>query len=272
MKIELKDVLGYTGIELGEDATPDTFKKSFDEVFIRKDQAIELDDIKTPIVGETTRKFATELKRAAKESGLELSEDETKLPVSDLARAILAKKDEVYTSKIQELETSSKKPSEAFEALQTKYAQLETKFNDIDTMKNDLASKLTEKDKEFEQFQHNFKLGEATKDIWGKVNSNLSETASELERRGFVSAMNDNYKIQLDGDVPVITTKEGSRIPNPNKHGEFLSPTDVLLQEAEKLKIRKVTDTSKVKPHQQPQPTPPNNPEGVRQSRLIRHK
>lgn len=272
MAIELKDVLGYTGIELGEEATPETFKKTFDEVFVRKDQAIELDDIKTPIIGETTRKFATELKRAAKESGLELSEDETKLPVNDLARVLLAKKDEVYTSKIQELETSSKKPTEAFEALQSKYSQLESKFNDIDAMKNDLATKLTEKDKEFEQFQHNFKLTEATKDIWGKVNSNLSDTASELEKRGFVSAMNDSYKIQLDGESPVITTKEGSRIPNPNKHGEFLSPTEVLLQEAEKLKIRKVTDTTKVKPHQQPQQQPTNNPEGVRTSRLIRHK
>jgi hypothetical protein len=269
--IKLDDVLKYTGIELGEGADLETFKSSFDGVFVKKDAAMNDEEIKKAISGEITRKHATELKRTFKESGLELTEDEAKLPVNDLLRLIPTKKDEVYTAKITELEGKIGKPSEALEALQGKYTQLESKFGDVDKMREELASKLTEKDKEFETFKTGFKLNEAKKDIWNKVTSSFSETASDLEKRGFVAAINDSYTIDLDGDSPVIL-KDGHRIADPNKHGEFLNPVDVIKSEAEKAKILKVTDTSKTKP--QSTPAPVVNTSGVQtgtQRRVIRH-
>lgn len=269
--IKLEDVLKYTGIELGEDATPETFKSAFDGVFVKKENALNDEEIKSAIMGESTRKYATEIKRTFKESGLELSEDEAKLPVNELLRLIPAKKDEVYTSKITELESKIGKPSEALEALQGKYTQLESKFGDVDKMREELAGKLTEKDKEFETFKTGFKLNEAKKDIWNKVTSSFSDTASDLEKRGFVAAINDTYTIDLDGDAPVIL-KDGHRIADPNKHGEFLNPVDVIKHEAEKAKILKVVDTSKTKP--QSTPPPVVNGSGVNtgtQRRVIRH-
>ena len=271
MAIELKDILSYQGIELGEEATVEDYKKSFDMVFVKKDNAANDDEIKAAIMGESTRKYATEIKRTFKESGLELTEEEAKLPVNDLLRLIPTKKDEVYTSKIEELEKKAGKPSEALEALQTKYNQLETKFGDVDKLRGDLANQLTEKDKEFDTFQKTFKLNEATKDIWGKVTSNFSETASDLEKRGFMAEMNDKYTIELDGDNPVIL-KDGHRIADPNKHGEFLAPVDVIKSEAETAKIWKVTDTSRTK--RVSTPPPAVNSVGVNlgtQKRVIRH-
>ena len=269
--VKLEDVLKYTGIELGEEATPETFKAAFDGVFVKKENAANDEEIQKAVIGKSTREYATEIKRTIKESGLELTEEEAKLPVNELLRLIPAKKDEVYTSKIEELEKKAGKPSEALEALQNKYNQLESKFTDVDSLRNDLATKLTEKDKEFETFQTTFKLKEAQKDIWGKINSGISKQAKELEKVGFVAKMNETYKIDLDGDSPVIL-KDGHRIPDPNKHGEFLTPVDVIKKEAEDLGLWAVTDPNKVKPVSTP-PQPINSGGIVTgtQRRVIRH-
>lgn len=271
MAVEAKEVLDYLGIDLSEDATLDTFKTTFNTAFIKKDLAVQDEEVQRAIIGEQTRKFATELKRTAKESGIELGEEETKLPVGDLARLLVSKKDEQYTSKIAEIEKKSLKPSEQVKEWEEKYNSLNTKFSDVDKMREDLAAKLEAKENEFVTFQKDFKLNETRKDIWSKANSFISDKASDLERTGFQSYINQNYTIELDGDTPVIL-KEGHRIPDPNKAGEFLDPLTAIKMEAANNKILKVTDPEKVKPTQAPQPN--FTPEGVRSEtkrRVIRH-
>lgn len=272
MAVEKDNILAYIGIELDDKATEDTFKESFDKTFIRRDRAVEDETIKATISGESTRYFAKELKRAAKESGIELSEDETKLPVGDLARLLTAKKDEHYTGKIAELEKKNGKPSEAIKEWEDKYNQLNTKFSDVDKMRAELAEKYTAKEAEFTQFTQNFKKDQAVTEIWSKANEFLSDTATQLERKGFITSINENYKIELDGDKPVIL-KDGHRIPDPKKAGEFLDPLTAIRMEAEKNKILKVADPKRAeqKPYTPPQ-QPSSNPDGVRQSRIVRHK
>lgn len=271
MGVEAKEVLDYLGIDLSEDATLDTFKSTFNTAFIKKDLAVNDEDVQKAIIGEQTRKFATELKRTAKESGIELGEEETKLPVGDLARLLVSKKDEQYTSKIADIEKKSAKPSEQVKEWEEKYNTLNNKFADVDKMREDLAKKYEAKEQEFVTFQKDFKLNETRKDIWGKANSFISDKASDLERTGFQSYINQNYTIELDGDKPVIL-KEGHRIPDPNKAGEFLDPLTAIKMEAANNKILKVTDPKKVTP--QSTPTPSFTPDGVRDSkprRVIRH-
>lgn len=275
MKIEAKDILEYMGVsDLGEDATIDTFKNKFNEQFIRKDRAMDDDDIRTHYVGEQQRKFAQEVKRTAKESGIDLSEDESKLGVSDLVRLLPTKKDEFYTQQIEELKSKSSKPSEQFAELEQKYNALKAKATDYENMTKDLSSKLEEKDNEIVTFKRDYKRNEVVKDIWSKANEFISENASQLEREGFISHINKNYKIDVEDDKPVWLTKEGHRIQDPNKAGEFLDPIAGIRMEAEKNKILKVTDSKKFTP---PQPQKKAfSTEGVvnpqRQSRLIRHK
>jgi hypothetical protein len=268
--MEIKDLTEYLGIDLAEDATIDTFKESFSSQFVRKDRAADDEEIQKAIFGKQTREFATEVKRAAKESGIELSEEEAKLPVKDLVRLLPTKKDEFYTGQIEKLKEGSKKPSEAVQEWEQKYKQLETKFKDVDNLRADLASKYEAKEQEFVTFKRDFKKNEVVKDVWSKANTFISDTASELERTGFQSYINQNYTIDLEDDKPVIL-KDGHRIPDPNKAGEFLDPITAIRMEAEKNKILKVTNPEKVKP--QSTPAPNFTPEGTRTTgrRVVRH-
>ena len=268
--MEIKDLTEYLGIELGEDATIDNFKESFSSQFVRKDRAADDEEIQRAIFGKQTREFATEVKRAAKESGIELSEDEAKLPVKDLVRLLPTKKDEFYTGQIEKLKEGAKKPSEQVQEWEQKYSQLNNKYEDTVNLLNNTKSTLEQKEQEFVTFKKDFKKNEAVKDVWSKANSFISDTASELEKTGFVSYINQNYTIDLEDDKPVIL-KDGHRIPDPNKAGEFLDPITAIRMEAEKNKILKVTNPEKVKP--QSTPAPNFNPEGTRTTgrRVVRH-
>jgi len=270
--MEIKEISEYLGIELGDEDNLDTFKNKFSTSFIRKDRAAEDEDVLKAVMGKQTREYATEIKRVAKESGIELTEEEAKLPVNDLLRLIPTKKDETYTSQIQKLKEGAKKPSEAVQEWEQKYNQLSTKYEDTVNLLNNTKSTLQEKENEFVTFQKNFKKNEAVKDVWSKSSSFISDTASELERTGFQSYINQNYTIDLEDDKPVIL-KDGHRIPDPNKAGEFLDPVTAIRMEAEKHKILKVTDASKVTPQRQ-EPAKNFTPEGTRttKSRVIRHK
>lgn len=272
MKIEAKEILEYMGVtDLGEDATIDTFKEKFNGQFIRKDRAMDDDDIRSHYIGEQQRKFAQEVKRTAKESGIELSDDETKLGVSDLVRLLPTKKDEFYTQQMEELKKKANKPSEQVAEWEEKYKSLQTKVSDYENMNNDLKSKLEESEGKFTTFQKEFKKTEAVKGIWSKANEFISENATPLERQGFVSHINSNYTIDLEDDKPIIL-KDGHRIPDPSKAGEFLDPISAIRMEAERNKILKVVDSKKFTP---PQPQKQQfSQEGVRteKSRLIRHK
>lgn len=268
--MEIKDLTEYLGIELGEDATIDTFKESFSSQFVRKDRAADDEEIQKAIFGKQTREFATEVKRAAKESGIELSEEEAKLPVKDLVRLLPTKKDEFYTGQIEKLKEGAKKPSEAVQEWEQKYNQLNNKYEDTVSLLNNTKSTLEQKEQEFVTFQKNFKKNEVVKDVWSKANSFISDTASELEKTGFVSYINSNYTIDLEDDKPIIL-KDGHRIPDPNKAGEFLDPITAIKMEAEKNKILKVSNPDKVKPQSTPAPT--FNQEGTRTTgrRVVRH-
>ena len=268
--MEIKDLTEYLGIQLGEDATIDTFKESFSTQFVRKDRAADDEEIQKAIFGKQTREFATEVKRAAKESGIELSEEEAKLPVKDLVRLLPTKKDEFYTGQIEKLKEGTKKPSEAVQEWEQKYNQLNNKYEDTVSLLNNTKSTLEQKEQEFVTFQKNFKKNEVVKDVWSKANSFISDTASELEKTGFVPYINSNYTIDLEDDKPIIL-KDGHRIPDPNKAGEFLDPITAIKIEAEKNKILKVSNPDKVKPQSTPAPT--FNQEGTRTTgrRVVRH-
>ena len=57
--MEIKDIAGYLGIELGEDDNLDTFKNKFSSSFIRKDRAAEDEDVAKAVMGKQTREYAT---------------------------------------------------------------------------------------------------------------------------------------------------------------------------------------------------------------------
>ena len=228
--MELNDILKYQGIELPEDATIDDYKKAFDERYLTKENAINDESLRSHFAGEITSKFARELQRTAKENGIELDEEEKKKPVADLARIVIAKKQEFYDSKLSEFESTKKKPTEELTALNEKLTGLQKRYEEELSAKSELQQELERKSNEFITFQKNFKLNQAKQSILGSLN--FSENANDLLKKGFYATVNEKYEIQLgDDDTPIITDKEGNRIKDPNKHGSFLSPSDVLANE-----------------------------------------
>ena len=242
--MELNDILKYQGIELAEDATIEDYKKTFDAQFLKKENALQDEEIRKALIGETTSKHAKELVRTAKENDIELTPEEKSLPVGDLSRLITAKQSEKYNSKIEELSAKGKKPSEELTALQQKFESLNSRYSEELSAKEELQGLLEKKENEFVGFKKDFKLNQAKSQIFG--NLTYSDNANDIMKKGFMATVNEKYNIDLgEDDNPIITTKEGNRIKDPNKHGSFLSPVDVLSNELAEAGLAKKVDSEK---------------------------
>ena len=242
--MDLNKIFEYQGIELGEDATFEDYKAAFDAKYLTKENALKSEDIQRHFIGEQTANFARELTRTAKENEIELTPEEKKLPVGDLSRLLVAKKSELFNSKLQELEKGSKKPSEELNALQVKYDTLNTRLNEELNAKKEVQSLLEKKENDFVNFQKDFKLNQAKQNIFGSLT--YSDNANDLLKKGFMATVNEKYKIDLgEDDNPIITDSEGNRIKDPNKHGSFLAPQDVLSNELKEAGLAKVVDANK---------------------------
>jgi hypothetical protein len=244
-KIELADVLKYQGITLGEKATIEDYKKIFDNDFVKIDQAADHPDVKKANAGEFTRKFATELKRTAKENNIDLSEDDTKKDVAELSRLVTAKLNEQWSSKYDELTAQQKKPNEAMTELQSRFDKLNLSLEDERKMKDDLAAKLTGKEKEFDEYKVSLEKSTAV----GALHKSLkfSEVAKPLEIEGYHAHMNKNYKLEFDDKKTLqIYDTEGHRIADPSKHGAYLEPKAVYDMKAEEFNLTQKVDPNKV--------------------------
>ncbi len=260
MPVELKDLLSYIGVELAEDADLDTFKKAFAERFTKTSDVPNIEDLK----GESTRRTAKLLRETAKENGIELTDDESKLPVAELARLIPSKVAELSAVKIQELEKAGKKPSEAMEALQVKFDALTGKLTDVTTMKDDLATRLTSKEKEFGEFTKGYELKSSKDGMFKNLGGMFSDTADDMKRQGFFAIQDGKYNMFLDENGKFdISDKEGKRIANPDKHGEFLTPEQVYVRDMKAMEVYKEIDTKRQQPPA-PTPQPVISKEGIR--------
>lgn len=242
--MDLSKIFEYQGIELGEEATFDDYKKAFDERYITKENAVKDEGIRTHFMGEATSTHAREILRTAKENDIELTPDEKKLPIGDLSRLVLVKKSEKLDSKIKELESGSKKPSEELTALKEKYDSLSTRLNEELSAKQEVQSLLEKKENEFVTFQKDFKLDQAKESIFNGIT--YSDNADDLRKKGFMATIGEKYRFSLaEDESPIITDVEGNRIKDPNKHGSFLAPQDVLNNELEAAGLAKKVDADK---------------------------
>lgn len=261
--MELNDLLKYQGIELGEGATIEDYKKAFDERFVTRENAIADPDIENHFAGKITQRYAMEIKNTAKENGIEFNDDEKKKSPVDMLRLLVAKKQENLESKIEEL-TKNKKPNEEFTTLQEKYGQLQKRYEEELGAKTELQKLVEEKEKQFVTFEKNFKLNEAKKNIFGSLT--FSDNANDLLKKGFYATVAEKYEIGLgDDDTPIITDKQGNRIKDPNKHGSFLSPTDVLANELNAAGLSKQLSQDKFpKPNERREHKPALDNNGVK--------
>jgi uncharacterized protein (DUF1778 family) len=256
--MELSEILKYQGIELGEDATVDDYKKAFDEKYIIKENALKDESIRTHFMGEATSNHAKELLRTAKENGIELSPEEKKLPIADLSRLVFAKNSEQWDSKVKELQ-SAKKPSEEINAIKEKYETLNSRLSEEVNAKKELQELLEKKESEFVTFKKDYEKNDILGKTWGGFETKLSDTADTLRKEGFKAHINNKYQIEFDEENKVLyPTVDGQRVKDETKHGNFLNLSQVLEKEAKEFNILKQADSGKFEKKEEKREFKPN--------------
>lgn len=255
--MEVKDILAYIGLEDVKDF--DTFKSKYNEKHISRDMAVKDPEIKSAIVGATIGSTFQKAKRVFKEIGVEFEDGE--VGKNDIDTLFEIGKTKV-SSKLEELTASA--PD--VKTWQEKLAKVERKNADLSELLNGTKAELERVQTETATRVKQVKLDVAKKDIFGKIK--FGETVSALTRKGFDSAMNERYKIDIDdetGAAIILDAKTNSRIKHPEKASEFADPVTIFTMEAEKEGLLAKVQNSSVNLQQSQRGDfkPAVNPDGV---------
>lgn len=228
--MELKDILEYLGV--GEVENLDQFKEKFDPEFIRKKNALDNEDIKKTVTGRYFGSQTTNLKKIARENGIELSGEEIEgLQVEDIAGLMLSKVKESSNARINELKESITEPNEALNSLQEKYDKLVNSNKEYKAANKELLNKVEEIQKAKDSEIKNYKLNTFKTSQLGKIK--FKQNMSDIEKTGFNTLLDSKYVLDFDEEgKEIITDKEGKRIENPKVTGTFLTPYEVYEKEA----------------------------------------
>lgn len=243
--MELKDIFDYVGVDA---ENIEDFKKAFDGKFITRENALSDSEIKSKITGAMAGGITTYLRRDAKEKfGLEVSKDEIEgKKIEDILDMVTTAAKSGYDNQISKLNEqikSSPKVDEVVKDWEAKYEKVLGEKTNYETLLNDTK-------KEFEDFRVNVETEKKTGSINSKVDSMVnglkwSEHTNDFTKSGFLASMQKDYTLDLNENGELQIKKDGNLIPNPTKHGEFLSPMDVYKSEAEKNKLLEVPNAKK---------------------------
>lgn len=234
MALETKDIL--EALDLGDDVTTlDQLKEKHSKKFVTLSSAHENEEIKSKVVGKVLGSLTTHAKKA-----FDLTPDEIKDKKLEEVLEIASSK---YKNKFTELETSSKKGKD--ELVIDLEAKLEKYKKDALEFKSaaDLASKaLQEKEGLFEQEKKGWKRNSLFDTVKKDLEKELISDIDPLKLKGFNSEIAEKYIFEVDetGEALAVYNKDKTRVQDPKKLGSFLSPKDLLIQEASKNKLIKM--------------------------------
>ena len=232
--MELKDVLGYLGLDAEKVKTLDDLKGTFEKEFVRTSTLNEDSEFIKPILGKTFGTQENELRKIAKKYEIDFDADEFKEAkrVSEKADILIGKIAELKDVKIKEFETkllqgsdekltaAEKKAEKLAKELQEKNSLLEATANDFNTFKQTAASEMK-----------NFKLNHVKSNVFGSIKYNSQ--ATDLAKKGFLATIAEKYEFDFDEkEAPIIRVKGGTQIKSDKVAGAFLTPEEVIKKEA----------------------------------------
>ena len=232
--MELKDVLGYLGLDAEKVKTIDDLKGTFEKEFVRVSTLNEESEYIKPILGKTFGTQENELRKIAKKFEVDFDADEFKEAkrVSEKADILVSKIAEMKDSKIKEFETkllqgsdekltaAEKKAEKLAKELQEKNSLLEATANDFNQFKQTAASEMK-----------NFKLNHVKSNVFGSIKYNSQ--ATDLAKKGFLATIAEKYEFDFDEkETPIVRVKGGTQIKSDKVAGAFLSPEEVIKKEA----------------------------------------
>lgn len=255
--MELKEVAEYLGLKEDDIKTMDDFKAKFDTTFIRTSAINEDFEPVKKIVGKIYGTLENEIKKVAKANELELDFDSDELKGKKVTEK-LKFAFEQYTGKtktiIEELTTkASQGNDDKVKEWEKKYEKLNTKFTETDGLLKTTTSEFNQFKEIKERDIKNIHLNIKKDDIF-KTAKFIPEV-NEYTKKGFINEFQEKYSLDLDETgTPIITDKEGKRIPNPKVTGSFYDPADLLKEEMVKAKLYALNDDGgKKKPEQRQQ-------------------
>lgn len=246
---DFKTVIEYLGLNPEKVKTLEDFKKEFDPNFIRTSAIHERKDLIEPLInaayGKRVGVTETELKKVAKEHGLDLSTEEFKdKKIEEIARIVVTKAIENRADYVSELETKVKATGDgAMKEWQTKLEKVEQKLKDKEALLNktsaDFESYKTESSNKMKSFQIGYLDNEK------RTKLKLKKDISDIEKAGFNAILSQNYQLDLDEkEGLIVRTKDGSRIANEKTAGTFKTWDEILEQEAVKAKLFELNPNS----------------------------
>lgn len=241
--MEAKEIISYLGLDADKIKSIDDLKKEFPNQFVKATELKERTDLINPIVdsyvGKRLGSLDVDLKRTAKENGIELSEDEQKMKVEDLTKTILSKAVGTYKGQIAELKDKLDKGSnEVVKDWESKFNKLNQKLSEKESLLESTKSAYEKLQADSANQIKSFQITHSKKDILAKVESKFKKNLSPLEREGFNTIIEKNYQLDLDEkEGLIVRNKDGKRIPNEKVAGTYKSFLDVVEEEAINSKI-----------------------------------
>lgn len=231
--MEVKDILDYMGIEAKD---MDEFKANFPTKYATEKQAAE--KWLSPEIGKVTNKIKQKLLNKAREDGIEFTNSEFDgKELEDVHFTIADKKSAKLKAELDELKLKAGQSNEeALKEWQEKFTKATKRASDEEELRKQLAS-------EFDQFKShsagevkNVKVNFKKSDLLGKVK--YKPGISELEKEGFLSHIDKNYKFDFDDqDVFFAADVKGNRIRSSKKADEHKSPEEIVNEVASQFKI-----------------------------------
>jgi len=239
MAIEQKELLEYLGIDSVENL--EDFRSKFEPVYVRKNSVKDDKELHQSVVGKVIKAATQTIVQDLKSSGIEFEDGEVKemkeIPIEQVFSKGMAKLKNHFASKIAELETKAGNGNdEKVKEVTTKFEKLQAK-HDQEKALWEQTKGLFEQEKsgwvnEKKNIKLSSKVGDAFKSIKWKTG------VSEIEKKGFLSLVNEKYKIDLDEkDELFIADSQGQRIKHPKKNGEFKNINEVLEEEGKAANV-----------------------------------
>lgn len=234
MAIETKDVLEFLGVDPAKVDTIDALKGEFNSSFIKRDPAqIKADkELYGAVVGNTNGSVKTAIRRIAKESGVDLSEEElTGKSAHEMVDIAFPKIITPLSAKLKLAEENAGKSTDKkIQDLQADYekklAELTPKVTGFDTLK-----------KEYDDFKvavetekKNAVINQHRESAWKEFK--WANGASEFAKAGFMAAVDKKIKLSLDeSGNPFAANEKGERFQNPKTAGTYKSYAELIAEE-----------------------------------------
>lgn len=248
-KPSLKDILSILdtpadlieGLEKGE-KTIDDFQTFHKTGFVPKAMVFEDEDVKKrldQVGGNITGRLTQKIKTLV---DLENKEIEGK-KVEEVAELAIGR----LKSQIEELQNTGKKSKDEKTAeYETKLQKLTSDLNGYKSLAEKNSADLELERKNSQKIVKDFKLSHVVKEIKSKIP--LKDGISELEKAGFDTYINQNYRIDLsDSDELEVYNAKGERVKSETGN-KFVGFDELLISEAKKHGILKVVNTQKANP------------------------